>query len=204
MSTTPVEWDLPAGNGFTLTTIQNGVEVFYSGLISVAPGTGSYVYGASVADVLGTYPAVVTLRLDTFVDGAPVYHSTLTVSCSVDGPATSTIVNEEISSGGPGPGTGQEIAVGPVAGPDMVLIPDTAVVGSFVTTTPAYFAPQSDAVTSIVLAAGKTLWVFGVDEGGEFYKVMISGRFFWVPVETMGPNFDAVWQGHPLPTNTMD
>jgi hypothetical protein len=89
------------------------------------------------------------------------------------------------------------------AGPDMVPIPSTAVVGSFVTTTAIYFAPQADAASTIVMEAGKTAWVYGVDASGQFYKVMLSGQFFWVPVNTMGPNFDDVWQGRPLPTDVV-
>ena len=88
-------------------------------------------------------------------------------------------------------------------GPDMVPIPATAVVGSFVSTTPIYFAPQLDAGTDIVMEAGKTAWVYGVDASGAFYRVMLSGKFFWVPVSTMGPNYDDVWQGRPLPTEVV-
>jgi hypothetical protein len=91
----------------------------------------------------------------------------------------------------------------PLPGPDMVPIPATAVVGSFVSTTPIYFAPQLDAGTDIVMEAGKTAWVYGVDTSGAFYRVMLSGKFFWVPVSTMGPNYDDVWQGRPLPTEVV-
>ncbi len=129
-----------------------------------------------MADVPGTYPAVVSIRYDTYVDGALVYQSTLTVSCSADNPAvTPTLVNEEITSGKPGPGTlpGSVIVL---CDPIWCRFRIRAVVGSFVATTPAYFAPQSDATTNIVLTEGKTLWVFGVDESGKFYKVMIAGQ----------------------------
>ena len=91
----------------------------------------------------------------------------------------------------------------PGPGPDLVPIPDTAVVGSFVQTTPAYFAPQSSAATDTVMEAGKTAWVYGVDASGQFYKVMLAGKFFWVPVSTMGPNYDEVWNGTPLPTTVV-
>ena len=88
-----------------------------------------------------------------------------------------------------------------VPGPDMVLIPEQAVVGAFVVDTVAYFAPQADAATEIVIEAGKTMWVYGVDESGMYYKVMLSGKYFWVPVGTLGPNYDEVWNGAPLPTD---
>jgi len=102
--------------------------------------------------------------------------------------------------------TGNVVSVwtnAPGPGPDLVPIPDTAVVGSFVQTTPAYFAPQSSAATDTVMEAGKTAWVYGVDASGQFYKVMLAGKFFWVPVNTMGPNYDEVWNGTPLPTNVV-
>lgn len=91
----------------------------------------------------------------------------------------------------------------PGPGADLVPIPDTAVVGSFVQTTPAYYAPQSSAATDTVMEAGKTAWVYGVDASGQYYKVMLAGKFFWVPVSSMGPNYDEVWNGTPLPTTVV-
>jgi len=90
-----------------------------------------------------------------------------------------------------------------VPGPDLVPIPTAAVVGAFVVNTPIYWAPRADAATTTVMVAGKTAWVYGVDASGAYYKVMLSGKFFWVPVSTMGPNYDAVWQGRPLPTGVV-
>ncbi len=81
------------------------------------------------------------------------------------------------------------------------MIPDTAVSGAFVTTTAIYAQPTQDAgIPDVVMDAGKTVYVYGLDTSEQFYKVMLSGKFFWVPVDTIGPNFDEVWQGHPLPT----
>jgi len=89
-------------------------------------------------------------------------------------------------------------------GADMVPIPSQAVVGSFVTTTPVYGSPDPNAASTTVMEAGKTAWVYGVDASGQFYKVMLAGKFFWVPVNTMGPNYDEVWNGTPLPTTVVD
>lgn len=89
-------------------------------------------------------------------------------------------------------------------GPDMVPIPATAVVGSFVQTTAIYFEPSANAATNLVMEAGKTAWVYGMDASGGYYKVMLSGQFFWVPVSTMGPNYDEVWNGKPLPTEVVE
>jgi hypothetical protein len=80
-----------------------------------------------------------------------------------------------------------------------VAIPSTAVVGKFVKTTPAYSDPIPGAQINVTMAVGKSAWVFGVDPTGQFYRVMLGGALFWVPADTMGPNYDEVWQGRPLP-----
>jgi hypothetical protein len=78
-------------------------------------------------------------------------------------------------------------------------IPSTAVVGKFVKTTPVYSDPIPGSEINVTMAVGKSAWVFGVDPSGQFYRVMLGGALFWVPVDTMGPNYDEVWQGRPLP-----
>lgn len=35
------------------------------------------------------------------------------------------------------------------------------------------------------MGPGQSLYVFGVDASGEFYQVLMSGDFYWVPVESM-------------------
>ncbi len=87
-----------------------------------------------------------------------------------------------------------------VGGNDMVDLPDTAVVGKFVDYTPLYYLPAEGATSDYAMEPGQSLYVYGVDATGKFYKVLMSGQFFWVPVEKMGPNFDDVWNGKPLPT----
>lgn len=88
-------------------------------------------------------------------------------------------------------------------GPDMIPIPPHVSQGTFVTTTNALFAPDAAAVTPHVMEAGRSVWVYGIDESGEFYYVALSGRFFWVPADTIGPNYDEVWNGRPLPTEVV-
>jgi hypothetical protein len=196
LSNQPVEWDLPADNEIVIVYIRNGVED-PSAPFTMAAGVSSQIFGAFGDTVPGGYPITYAMRLDTYVGGALVYKSTLAFSCNADNASiTPTITNEEVTPGSGGV-TGKP-------GPDMVMIPDTAVVGAVVSTTPIYFAPRPGATSVTVLEAGKTIWVFGVDASGDFYKVMLSGQFFWVPVETMGPNNDAVWQGRPLPTGIVD
>jgi hypothetical protein len=90
------------------------------------------------------------------------------------------------------------------AGRDLIPLPEGSVVGSFTQTTAAYFEPRTDAASDVVFEVGKTAWVLGVDASGQFYKIAWSGDYLWVPVNTMGPNYDDVWNGTPLPSNVVE
>jgi hypothetical protein len=92
----------------------------------------------------------------------------------------------------------------PVPGCDMAALPDTAVVGAFVSDAALYYAPTEGASTEEVMSVGKTAWVFGTDESGAFYKIMWGCTDLWVPVAAMGPNFDDVWNGTPLPVTVAE
>lgn len=92
------------------------------------------------------------------------------------------------------------------AGPDMVQLPDHAVVGRFTANTELLWTPSANeaARTGAVMEIGKTLWVLGVDSTGMYYKVLLSSVSCWVPVSSMGPNYDDVWNGTPLPTSVVN
>ena len=83
-------------------------------------------------------------------------------------------------------------------------IPSQAVVGRVVSATLVYWRPSPDALVPLVLPAGKTAWVLGVDASARYYKIIWADRYLWVPVEAMGPNNDDVWQGAPLPTEVVE
>jgi hypothetical protein len=78
-----------------------------------------------------------------------------------------------------------------------------AVVGQIKETTVAYYDPSYDTATTTVLEVGKTWWVLGTDESGSWYQLLVSCQPVWVPASVLGPNFDAVWNGHPLPTDVV-
>jgi len=79
-----------------------------------------------------------------------------------------------------------------------------AVVGEIKENTSAYWGPSLDAETDTVLEIGKTWWVLGTDESGSWYQLLVSCEPVWVPASVMGPNFDEVWNGHPLPTDVVE
>lgn len=85
----------------------------------------------------------------------------------------------------------------------MMDMPSTAVVGAFVAETRAYWTPGALIEPEVVFEAGKTAWVLGVDETGEYYKIVWGCSYLWVPVSSMGPNYDEVWNGTPLPTDVV-
>ncbi len=185
----PIEYDLPATSDFSYIYDYNGLAIPDGPYPTGQSGVGTTSYAALTSGAMtATYPAYFAVTLITIIDGEQVYSSTMRGECTVDGPGTNSITGQVITPGS-----------GAVPGPDIVNLPSGAVVGQFVSTTPAYFAPVSGATTPTILEAGKTAWVVGVDASGSFYKAVLSGQFFWVPVSSMGPNFDEVWNGTPLP-----
>jgi hypothetical protein len=83
--------------------------------------------------------------------------------------------------------------------------PSGSVVGAFVAPAPVYSVPgQLVEAPPVTIEAGKTAWVIGLDASGQYYKIFWACDFLWVPANTMGPNFDQVWNGTPLPTRTVE
>ncbi|MBI5960451.1 MAG: hypothetical protein HY866_17045 [Chloroflexi bacterium] len=92
-----------------------------------------------------------------------------------------------------------------VPGCDVTMpLPSTAVVGAFVADAPIYWAPGKLTSPLITMASGKTAYVIGLDASGEYYKIMWVCQFLWVRANTMGPNYDAVWQGKALPVESVN
>ena len=110
------------------------------------------------------------------------------------------------------PGDGEEpvdeqpIEEAILPGCDVTIPLEGAVVGRFVHTAETYWAPDFSKKTEpeVLIPWNTTLWTFGVDESGQFRKVVLNCTYLWVPVETMGPNFDEVWGGTPLPMTVVE
>ncbi len=82
-------------------------------------------------------------------------------------------------------------------------MPDTAVMGKFVSDATLYYAPGKLIAPQSSLPTGQSAYVLGVNSTGEYYKIIWVCQHLWVPVDAVGPNYDAVWNGQPLPTNTV-
>ncbi len=88
--------------------------------------------------------------------------------------------------------------------PCSVQLTVDAVVGRFTQDTPLYWTPDKLLEPRLSLSAGKTAWVLGQNEAGDYYQIMWVCQLLWVPVDTIGPNVgDPVWQGAPLPTGVV-
>jgi len=89
-------------------------------------------------------------------------------------------------------------------GTTLPNIPEQAVSGTFLTTAEIYWAPGELVNPMTYIEAGKSYWVAGQDETGMYRKVLIACTWVWVRAETVGPNFDEVWNGTPLPTTVVE
>ena len=90
-------------------------------------------------------------------------------------------------------------------GCDVLLpIPATAVGGTFVADAPVYWTPGELTSPLVTIPAGNSARVIGLDASGQYYKIIWVCDFVWVPVGTLGPNYDAVWNGAPLPTGVVE
>ncbi len=88
-------------------------------------------------------------------------------------------------------------------GCDVALpVPSTAVGGTFVADAQTYWTPGE--ATDTVIPAGNSAKVIGVDASGQYYKIAWGCNLLWVPTSTIGPNYDAVWNGMPLPTGVVE
>jgi hypothetical protein len=99
-------------------------------------------------------------------------------------------------------GTVQDVDVQTSSTPCLAVTFPDSVVGSLPNGSPAYYRP-GDLAPGVFIRPG-TYWVIGVDASGEYYKIVLACQYLWVPVSAMQPNFDAVWQGRPLPTRVVD
>lgn len=189
-----MEYDTPVGLNYTITLLSGpaGASGSGSGSLPAGSGTGTLVF--TLNTVVTPPPWSLTIQLDGFVGGVQVTTATARIDCPAGvGPYSATPLS-----------FANVYQMPAVAGCDS-YIPLTAssVVGTFVQTTPLYWQPNADGLTNIVIESGKSYWVLGQDESGAYYRVIIGCSPAWVPVSAVGPNYDDIWGGRPLPTNVV-
>ncbi|MBK9748371.1 MAG: hypothetical protein IPO91_16575 [Chloroflexi bacterium] len=187
MASQPVQWDLPVDAQITLHYLANGVEYFLPSIPYDAPdGSGSMVYGPLLATFAISYPITFEFRMLTWIGGEVVYQSSYFAVCAADGAGTPSVANQVV------------LRSMPIC---LVPLPTTAVQGRLAQTTPTYAVASLDTPTTIMLPAG-TAWYVIAGESG-FYRLWIAcgATPLWVPASVVTPNYDAPWNGAPLPAS---
>lgn len=83
-------------------------------------------------------------------------------------------------------------------GAGAVYYPAGVVQGRFVKNALLYWKPGDLLMPEVTVPAGKTFYTGGLDDTGMYRQVLIVCNWVWVPVDAVGPNFDAPWFGTPL------
>ena len=174
--------NLPVNAEFTINYVLNGVLYASTGPYVVEQTTGTRNYGAFGTS--GVFPFTYAIRLDTLIDGVVVYESTMTGTCTANGPGLISLTN---------------VAVSPAAPGCPVSYPDDSIQGRLTQSVVALYEPRAEAVTPIVLPGGTAWWIMDSQDG--FYKLWIAcgASPVWVPARVMAPNQDPPWNGALLP-----
>ncbi len=93
----------------------------------------------------------------------------------------------------------------PVPGCDVnIPLPAGSVQGTFVADAATSWSPGNLTNPIVTIPAGQSAWVLGLDATGAYYKIVWVCDYLWVPVGSIGPNYDEVWNGAPLPTGVVE
>ena len=103
------------------------------------------------------------------------------------------------------PGSGGDASLPVVAGCDQYIqLPSNAAVGTFSNWAELYWMPEGKLYPPLAMEPGQSVWVLGQDESGLYKKILLSCEFLWVEAGVIGPNYDALWNGAPLPVDVVE
>jgi hypothetical protein len=167
---------------FTETGNPNTAMYLYAG--SFNPAAAATCIAASNANPISfTYPLTAGTHYYIVIINDTFAQTPLTYSSTISGPGAIITTTPGCDSN--------------------INIPSTAVGATFVADAPVYWAPGQLTDPLVTLQAGKSVRAIGLDESGQYYQILFQCQFLWVPANTLGPNFDNVWNGAPLPTNVV-
>ena len=157
----------------------------------LSAGAGGYNTGFGVSGLGGAYGDTYTYKWKgvMYAAGVPVWEGLIVFQCDAGVASVTSATFGQVYGG--------------IEGCEAI-IPSGSVVGAFVDNAQIFGTPSADAGTDLVLEMGKTAWVTGMDSTGAYYQIIWSCDTVWVPVGTLGPNYDEVWNGTPLPTTVID
>ena len=176
-------------------------DAFWDQSFSMGTGIGFDLYGYESVrinagpPVIGT-PAMIEFRVNDVLVASAVYPGPLVYLFPTD--LTAAKFEFRITPAGTQVVWDISCSYTP-PGCDMVPIPAGAVVGKFVANAPVYWAPGKLANPEVTIPAGMTAWVFNLDPGGQYYRVLWACSIIYVPRVALAPNPDTVWHNAPLP-----
>lgn len=157
--------------------------------VDITDGAGTLIYTYGYSNLLNTYVG----GIGSFVyTTAPQYNPLTFTLTSLAGNG----LPEQVDFVAQGNCAGL-----PMFAPPGGCIPYDGVMGDIPFSTQAYFAPGKQA-NGVTVNAG-TYIVVGVDESGDFYKIIVACDYVWVPVSAVQPSFQSPWSGQPLPSGVV-
>jgi hypothetical protein len=174
-------------NGVSIAGDWGGFDVGVSSTHSTPFGNGQGI------NTVTAWP--VTIQIKDLAGQPPYGHNTQTIYDSIEADSGPIVIQTTLNCGS----TPEALP-----GCDVTIaIPSTAVGGTFVADAPLYWTPGQLVSPAKTIPAGESARVIGLDESGKYYKIIWVCDYVWVPANALGPNFDAVWHGAPLPTGVV-
>ena len=207
---------VPVAGDYTFTYQSHSWSGELYAYIVVAPYDPSVdVYSQDTAPGPSSHPQLPGVVTITLEDADATYYLVVMNAESIDTYAeciarTSTnsgsyLITSTVPVNDEGPAAPSDIETVPVPGCDLsVQRPANAVVGAFTAQADLCWAPGEKLYPPLALEAGQSVWVLGEDESGLYKQIQLSCQFLWVETSVIGPNYDAVWNGAPLPTDVVN
>jgi hypothetical protein len=165
---------------------------------TASPSTAFYLYQGSFNPAAAAAGCLAASNTNPLNISYPLAANTVYIVVIINDTFSQAPTNYLLTISGPG-----EISV--LGGCDsMISIPSTAVGATFVADAPVYWAPGKLVEPPVTLVAGKSVRAIGLDSTGQYYQILFACQFLWVPANTLGPNYDEVWNGAPLPTGVVN
>ncbi|MEP7291547.1 MAG: hypothetical protein ABI835_07170 [Chloroflexota bacterium] len=160
--------------------------------IDVVDGAGTLLYTLTFEASLSSYSG--GLIPPTNYTAAPQYNPISVIVTSLEGNGLPEVV--EVL------GTGNCAGLPTFGASAGCIAYSGAVMGDMPFSTQAFYAPGKEA-SGVVINPG-TYLVLGTDESGQFYQIILACETLWVPVGSMQPSFQPLWNGQPLPTTVVE
>ncbi len=205
-------WGILDNTGFGTYALGNNIRLYDNGsgvaltMTFAAPqGSVQFVFatGSPAAITLTGYLGGTQVFSDTVASaalGGTWYEGTAVINTTVDEVVVEVLGETDLTIDNLNTGEAEALP-----GCDVLInIPSTAVGGTFVADAPVYWEPGKLTNPLVTIPAGNSARVIGLDSTGEYYQIIWVCDYVWVPRATLGPNYDAVWNGAPLPTAVVE